>query len=432
MTYIPGGGGGSGSVGTSSDVALNNPSDNEVLTYNASTAKWINKAVPVSSGGSGGTPGMVFFDDFFTGADDNAKFAAMNTWAQGQGAGGGRPSIVFATRTYNFSTSIQLWSGLSLIGGRRSSVREYTTGTVFNWQGASGSSMFVFTGTQTEQGYPSDGSPRDINVHSILFDGTSTTHWIQKSTHGTSYSGKVLWMSTIRDCGWKNWNTIHWGWMDGVTIDGQVHIQGCYDTPFFLGGAENNVFGDGFSFMDSAAAYPIVADGKPFIRSLLDKSRIGRIMVTSRRKGHQISIEGGHNLVVDGMALDAQTSDPVWGSGMRISGGNGIVITNCSFKGMMSDPANATGGAAANKGWIHITGGKQITITGNNFARFNSVPGVSVPVVYVGSGVGDGQVKWGFNGYSYWDQAEQVVLQQAAANKIVRIADPKVNIVTAA
>lgn len=42
MTYVPGGGGGSGSVSTSSDVALNNASDGQVLSYDASLAKWVN------------------------------------------------------------------------------------------------------------------------------------------------------------------------------------------------------------------------------------------------------------------------------------------------------------------------------------------------------------------------------------------------------
>lgn len=44
MTYIPGGGGGGGAVSTSSDVALNNPENGHVLTYDASLAKWKNSS----------------------------------------------------------------------------------------------------------------------------------------------------------------------------------------------------------------------------------------------------------------------------------------------------------------------------------------------------------------------------------------------------
>lgn len=47
MSFSPGGGGG---ISAASDVALSNPSNNQVLTYNGSTGKWAN-ATP-----SGGSP----------------------------------------------------------------------------------------------------------------------------------------------------------------------------------------------------------------------------------------------------------------------------------------------------------------------------------------------------------------------------------------
>jgi hypothetical protein len=49
MTYIPGGGGG-GSIATSSDVALNNPADGEVLTFDSSTSLWQNAPVEAGNG----------------------------------------------------------------------------------------------------------------------------------------------------------------------------------------------------------------------------------------------------------------------------------------------------------------------------------------------------------------------------------------------
>jgi len=39
-----GGGGGGGQIATASDVALNNPSTGQVLTYNSSLSKWQNQA----------------------------------------------------------------------------------------------------------------------------------------------------------------------------------------------------------------------------------------------------------------------------------------------------------------------------------------------------------------------------------------------------
>lgn len=45
MTYIPGSGGGAGNISTSGDVALNNPSSGDVLSYDKSLDKWKN-AIP--------------------------------------------------------------------------------------------------------------------------------------------------------------------------------------------------------------------------------------------------------------------------------------------------------------------------------------------------------------------------------------------------
>ncbi len=52
MGFNPGGGG-SGSIGGSSDVALSNPANNDVLAYDISTSKW--KNAPVHGGGNTST-----------------------------------------------------------------------------------------------------------------------------------------------------------------------------------------------------------------------------------------------------------------------------------------------------------------------------------------------------------------------------------------
>lgn len=372
--------------------------------------------------------GEVAFDTFFAGATVNAKIAAMNTWAQGFTASTPRPTVVFEAKDYAFSTPIQLWSGLRLRGVGGKAVREYSTATTLTWQGASGSSVFAYTGTQSGQGYPSDGSPRDINVENILFNGTSSTHFLppyDPTTYSTNGRGHVLWMSSFHNVGWKNFATIAWGWFDGVTISGNVHFQGAYDTLFYLGGSENNLFGDGFAFGDSGASYPVVTGGLPFFRSIMSKSRIGRIMFTSRKAGYPLSIEGGHALLVEGTAFDAQDSDPMYGSAIRISGGEGIRIVECTFKGVMSNPSSAAGGASANRGWITITGGRQIVIANNNFHRGGSSPAsTSTALVWVGSGVGANEVKWGLNTSSgYAGVAARIA--ESAAGKIVKI-DPSV------
>lgn len=382
------------------------------------------------------TGGEVDFDTFFAGGTVDAQITSMNTWAQGFSASDPRPTVVFRAKEYAFSTAIKLWSGLSLRGASGRSVREYTTGTSFKWNGAAGTSMLTFTGSQTGQGYPSDGSPRNITMENILFRGTSTTHFLPKydpTTYGTNGPGHVLWMSTFHNVGWKTFATIAWGWFDGVTISGPVHFQEVYDTAFYLGGSENSLFTDEYSFGDTAASTnsPVFTTGLPFIRSVLSKSRIGGIMLTGRKKGYGLSIEGGQGLLITGAAFDAQDSDPMYGSAVRISGGDGIRIIGCSFKGAMSNPGSANGGTTANRGWITVTGGRQIVIDGTNFHRGGSSPApTSTPLVWVSSAVDVDEVKWGSATSASGYAGTAAVIAHAVAGRIVNN-DPSVALVVA-
>lgn len=56
-----------------------------------------------------------------------------------------------------------------------------------------------------------------------------------------------------------------------------------------------------------------------------------------------------------------------------------------------------------------------------------SAPAVTYPVMHVASGVGDGQVKWGYNVYAGYS-GSQAVIQQAAANKITSLTDPTLSV----
>ncbi|WP_330186369.1 hypothetical protein KZZ52_17115 [Dactylosporangium sp. AC04546] len=376
--------------------------------------------------------GFVYFDTFFEGATVNEKIDAMNAWHLAQGGSASTPAVLFDSKLYSFSNPIKLVSGMALVGGKRVAAHEYSRATVLSWTGGADTSMFVFPGVQPTQGYPSDNSPRDITVAWIQLQGGGSTHCIPKNDPSTgSYSGKVLWMSNFHGCGFKNFATVWWGWGDGTSISGPTHIQGCLDTPFFLAGSENSLFGeDAFSFMDSSGA-AWGAAGKPFIRSRMDKSRIGQVMVTARKTAYHLSVEGGHSLLVSGFCFDAQDSDPVHGSALRVTGGDGIVFQNTTFKGAMNAPASATGGTAANRGWAHVTGGTQIAFLGNRFTRRGTTATAATPLLFAGSGVGKGQVKWGFNAYVNYAGANAVI-QQATADRIAALSDPLLTVTTAA
>ncbi len=358
-------------------------------------------------------PGVIYFDSF-AGTTTDDKIKALNSWALSATASGSRPAVVFEASIYEHTTPIELRSGLTLIGGRRSAAREYGTGTVLSYKGASGTSQFNFV--TNVQGYPSDGSPRDISFQSIQFSGgASVDHMPKNDPSGGSYSGKTLWYVNWNNCGFVGFNTVWWGWGDGVTINGITHVQGVADTAFYVSGAENHLF-DGYSFIDNSSA-AWASSGKPFLRTKMEKSSIGRIMFSARGNSYQVSVEGGQNLVIDGAAFDAPGSAPTSGKQISISGGSGIRITNGSFKGAMANPQSATGGSAANRALIHITGGSQIVIDGNNFLP-------STPIVWVGPNVAANQVKFGLNGYP---TNGSPVIEQSRAGQIVSI-DPTVSV----
>jgi hypothetical protein len=423
MGFSPSGSG-SSSINGSTDIVVNGLANGQVISYDQSLSKWKNATLTSSSS----SVGTVYFDTFFSGSDDNARMIALNAWAQAQS--GPTEAVIFDARQYNFNVPIKLFSGLKLLGGTMSPVREYSRGTVFNWQGGSGSSMFIFPPEgQTGQSYPADGSPRDITVSYIQMQGGASTHCMPKITPtGSNYVGQTLWYCQFHACGFKSFNTVWWGYGTGCSISGQTHFQGIGDTALNLGGSENSIFGkDAYSFSASN-----VDTGVPFMRTTMAKSYIGMCMITGRKVSTGLSIEGGFNLVVDSLAIDAQSSDPIYGAGIIISGGEAITISNCSFKGVATTPASGYNGAASNRAWIQIQGGNQITIEGTNFRREgNNMPATSYPLVFAAASLPANSVRWGFNGYSNFS-TDTIQLQQASSGKIFALDDPRIAIITAA
>lgn len=365
-------------------------------------------------------PGYVYFDEYFAGTTDDARIAAMNAWHKANGSTNPRPAVLFDARTYSFSTPIEMWSGMALLGGRRVAAREFSTGTVLHYSGAAGTSMMAFVANS--QGYPGDGSPRDMSFHDIQFEGAAGTHYLPKHDPSTeTYTGKTLWYTTWHGCGWKAFATIWWGWGDGCCITGPTHTQLLTDTAFHVGGSECSFFGnDGFSFADTPNDIHV-----PYFRSRMSKSTIGRVLVTGRKTNTQLSVEAGSALDVHQFYVDAQDSDPVYGAPVHISGGEGINLSNLSFKGGMHQPAGAVGGAAANRGWIHVTGGRQILVQNCTFSLGGTNATAATPLLYAGPAVAAGQVRWGLNSYAKFGGAVAHVLQ-SVANQIYVVADPGV------
>lgn len=342
--------------------------------------------LPGTGGGSGAT---VLVDSL--GSTDNARIAAMNALAQSHG-GNPTPAFEFAARQYNFSTQIELWSGLKLIGTSGLPAREYGRGTVLNWQGAAGTSIFKWVSPQTSQGYPSDGSPRDGSVSGILFQGGSGTDVMPKAQMNGDYAGKTLWYWNFHNCGVRNMRSFWWGYATGCSITGTFHAQSMADTVLFLGGSENTIFEGGHSLMDNSTA-AWATSGKPFIRSVMEKSYIGKAMISARGNSYQLSIEGGRAMVVSHCQFDAPTGSPTHGATIRVSACNGLTISNCTFKGMMTNPGTS-------RGVIDITGGNNIMIYGNQFINYGSTIATGTPMVYAS---GASNVKYALNGTNGFD-----------------------------
>jgi hypothetical protein len=340
---------------------------------------------------------MPYFDAF-PGTTVDEKMRAMNAWHAGLGSNTPREAVIFAPAVYAHSVPIDLRSGMTLLGGKRGAAREYGTGTVLRYTGTVSQLAFV----ANRQGYPADGSPRDMTYDSIQWSGNAGVDWMPRfDPSRDSYSSRVIWMSRFHDCGWVGFRSFWWGWSDGSVIDGVTHCQGYSDTPFYLGGSETALFGsDGFSFMDSRApGWPEA--GKPTIRTRLTKSSIGRVMVTARRTAYQLLIDGGGALDVDGFYADAQDSDPVYGAAVRITGGDGIVLRGCCIKGAMVAPDKAAGLAAGNGGWVHVAGGSQVAVDGCRFVLAAGGPLPAVPLLYVAPGLPAGAVRWGPSNVTY-------------------------------
>ena len=355
---------------------------------------------------------MKDFDSF--GSNDNDRVTAVNAYHQNHGGRVLEP-IILPSRVVNHTVPIQLWSGARWIapGGP---AREYSRGTVLHYSGQG--AQFRFTGSQTAQGYPGDGSPRDSNFENIQFEGSGDCfESYDPTTYPQNGPGHVGWMTQFDSCGWKLFNRIYWGWWDGLNITGSTHVQLIKDTPFYVGGSECTLFGAESSFMDNNTWQKTP---KPFIRSRLEKSTIGRVMPTARGWSYQLKIEAGNNLEVNGTRFDSQDSDPVSGCSVRIEGGSNINITNCSFKGQCNDLAGAYEHAV-----IEIIGGDNILVGGNNFLRDATNAPPDTPLVYTGPNVGQGAVVVtpnNFHGYVG-------VVRQSKPGQII-CTDPRITVIT--
>lgn len=329
------------------------------------------------------------------GASDDERIKAINELTRRSG-GIHSPVFEFANRQYVLSTPIKLYSGLKLFGTRGLPAREYDGGTTIRWEGEPNTSIFVFAPEgQAGQAFPADGSPRDISISGILFEGGWQTDVFPRlPMTAASVRGNTLWYCNLHNLGVRAMRTFWWGYGTGTSLTGTFHAQAMLDTPLYLGGSENTIFGtEAQSFMDNNST-EWTSSGKPFIRSQMSKSFIGRVIITAQLNSYHLSIEGGRGLHVSGVQFDAPSSIPSNGSAVKVSGVDGLTISNCVFYSNMANPGNDS------RGIIDISGGREIVIVGNQFltdpTQRAAGPASLTPIVYCSS---PDPVKIGLNGF---------------------------------
>lgn len=371
-----------------------------VSAYLVGTTSGNDHAGESGTGHDAGSPATVPVDEL--GSNDNERIARLNDRAR-RSAGKNTPVYEFANRTYTISTPIKLFSGLKLRGTGGLPAREYGGGTVIVWQGDDDSSVFVFPSEgQSGQNYPSDGSPRDISISGLMFEGSAGANVFPRlSMSSGSHVGHTLWYSSLHNLGVRAMRTFWWGYGTGVSLNGSFHAQALSDTPLYLGGSENTIFGTSDqSFMDNSTA-SWRQSGKAFIRSVMSKSYIGRVIITARSDSFHLSIEGGRGLIVDGVQFDAAGSDQSRNAAIKVSDIDGLTVSNCVFYGSMNQPGDGS------RGIVDIRGGRGVVVAGNQFVRqlgdseADSVAaGPGTPLIYNAT---DDPVKLGMNGFPDYD-----------------------------
>jgi hypothetical protein len=404
--------GGSVSINGRSDVTLGALADGQALGYDAPNSYWENSTLTEPDAT---TPeGMQLFDSF-AGVDDSAKITAMNDWAMARGTST-CPVILFAPRVYNFNVPIKLFSGLKMRGSAGLPGRTHLrASTELHWTGGSGTSMFIFPPEgQTNQSYPSSGAPRDVTVSGFQFTGSSTSHFMPKYT---SYNAAyVLWYVQFHNCSWKTFETVWWGWGTGVSISGQSFVEDITDTPLQIGGSENLIFSlDTQSYMGNSSG-TWAAAGKPFIRSNMDKSTIGNVYIEACGTSNGVTITGGTNHRLLGASIVGPAGNPMLGAALRIQGSNGVTVADCVFRGAMHNPSGASGGESANRGYVHISGGNNIALLGNQFINQNTSAPANTPVLYASLAT-DNTTRVSMNGYVGF--SNPTYLWESAASKFV-------------
>jgi hypothetical protein len=368
VSFNPSGGG----IGSATDVALSNPVDNEVLTYNSSTAKWSNEA---SAGGTGAGPGEVLLDSF-AGANDDAKLAAAMTYASAQTF---MPAIRLTNRAHTFTQTLgQPYDGFTLIGSSTGwGDQTPRTKVTLNITPAAGDTIGYWINCSSAQVW-------DYYIGNINFVSSNTKTQFIRTQSSTS---SVLWNCTFHNLSFASFYAVLGNSAEALTIDlceitGTWSILQAYDTPVALKGADNRaIFRDGLN-IGSGTTPAAGANGKYLLWfTSLSKSNIGPMYITADNGWRGIKYQGssssGYGTTITGAVIEGRNpGDPCVGILVNVIGG-AVTLRDCNVNCGMTAPS------AGENGLIQISGtDTQVVIDGCSFGHATGVA-VTTPCVYV-------------------------------------------------
>lgn len=294
--------------------------------------------------------------DSFAGATDDDKLSAAITWQQGHA---NMPAIRLAARAHTFNQTRTLYSGLKLVGtpaGPRNLEQDPAYTATRITLGAS-----ITSGTGSWWVTPG-GFLFDIYMADFAVQGNSgaSVHQFIDVTTGSLYACQfhALSFNMMRSIfGRKDRKCL----VTQVVFSGHWTANNLWDTQFHLGGADCNLWMDGYLNIgpsSSPAQTGTYADNDyELIFDSLSKTNVGFIFMTALNgwRGLKVSGNAGHGLRFFGGAYEGykgtNDSQAAPGTVIRLEGGSGAFFSPSVGQAMQNpDPAE---GAP-----IHMTGGE--------------------------------------------------------------------------
>jgi hypothetical protein len=201
-------------------------------------------------------------------------------------------------------------------------------------------------------------------------------------------------------------------------------VQNSADIAFNFGGADSTIGAVGMhQFVDNCGI------NQPMIRLGLDASYVSGLYLTPTKAGCAIRVDRGSGTIFTANNFDSASQNGLAamckGALIQLRGGT-TVWNGTRLFGCMTDPASADGGAAQNKGYVTVTGGRHVfngAMFENGVTRGNSgdFTPAGTPHVYATSNA----VAVAVAGLL---AANPLVLKQQVAGKIITNLDPFVSV----